>query len=164
MKFSDAHKQIAEIFEHWQRVMNHPRAKLDSSRRRAIAARLREGYTVEQIKAAIDGCKASDFHQGKNDAGAVYDGLTLICRNAEKLDFFIALNKKAARKREPWQNAGRSAPPPAEPVKLPEFECSRCMDIGTIDACPEDPGYRPDRWQPCPNCNGQNRLKPRLGL
>ncbi len=155
--------QIAEVFEHWQRVMNHPRAKLDASRRRVIAARLKEGYTVEQIKAAIDGCKASDFHQGKNDAGAVYDGLTLICRNAEKLDFFITLNNsKRSRNREPRQTAGRSAPPPAEPVKVPEFECPRCMDIGTIDACPEDSGYRPDRWQPCPDCNGTNRLRDRL--
>ena len=154
--------QISEIFAHWQRVMNHPRAKLDASRRRAIAARLKEGYTVEQIKAAIDGCKASDFHQGKNDAGAIYDGLTLICRNAEKVDWFIALNKKAASKREPWQNAGRSAPQTAEPVNLPEIECGRCMDIGTIDSAPDDPGYRPDRWQPCPDCNGTNRLRTRL--
>lgn len=154
---------VQQIFEYWQQVMDHPRAKLDVSRRRAITARLKEGYTVDQIKAAIDGCKASDFHQGKNNAGAVYDGLTLICRNAEKVDFFIALNNKRARNREPWQNVGRHYPSaaPAEPLK---FECPRCMDIGTIDACPEDPGYRPDRWQPCPNCNGQNRLKPRLGL
>lgn len=153
--------EVQEIFEYWQLVMDHRRAKLDVSRRRAVTARLKEGYTVDQIKAAIDGCKRSDFHQGKNDSGAIYDDLTLICRNAPKLDFFIALNKKPARKREPWQNVGRTASlaASAEPLK---FECSRCMDIGTIDACPEDPGYRPDRWQPCPDCNGQNRIKSRL--
>ncbi len=163
MKFSDAHKQIAEIFEHWQRVMNHPRAKLDASRRRVIAARLKEGYTVGQIKAAIDGCRASDWHQGGNSSGAIYDGLTLICRNAEKLDFFITLNnRKRSRNREPWQTVGISEPKPTEPVKLPEVECPRCMDIGTIDACPDDPGFRPDRWQPCPDCNGTNRLRDRL--
>ncbi|MBX3267049.1 MAG: conserved phage C-terminal domain-containing protein [Acidobacteria bacterium] len=116
-------EQVQEIFEHWQRVMNHPRSKLDASRRRVIAARLKEGYTVEQIKAAIDGCKASEWHQGGNSSGAIYDGLTLICRNAEKLDFFIALNnRKRSRNREPWQSVGR---PETFKASTPE-PCSVC--------------------------------------
>jgi hypothetical protein len=51
-------KPVALVFEHWQRVMNKPRAKLGEKRRKAIAARLAEGYTVDELRSAVDGCKA----------------------------------------------------------------------------------------------------------
>lgn len=69
--------------------MGHSRAKLTKGRRTKITARLGEGYTAEQIKQAIDGCKASKYHMGRNDDGTIYDDLTLICRNGEKLENFI---------------------------------------------------------------------------
>jgi hypothetical protein len=77
--------------------MGHSRAKLTKGRRTKITARLEEGYTAEQIKQAIDGCKASKYHMGENEQQNVYDDLTLICRNGEKLESFI---HKAQRKPE----------------------------------------------------------------
>lgn len=85
-----------EIFEFWQRTLNHPTSKLTSERERAIVARLREDYTVEQLKTAIQGCRASPYHQGQNDTGTIYDDLTLICRNGSKVEQFIGFTKNGA--------------------------------------------------------------------
>jgi len=82
------------IFEYWKTVMGKDNSvKPTAGRMSKIKARLKDGYTEEQIKSAIDGCKSSDYHMGKNDSGKVYDCLTLICRSAEKLDTFIGYTK-----------------------------------------------------------------------
>lgn len=87
-------EQIAEIFEFWKAEMNHSRARLDQKRRRKIQDRLKDGYTPDDIKDAIRGCKQSPFHQGQNENGTKYDDICLICRDAEHIDRFIALTEK----------------------------------------------------------------------
>lgn len=79
------------VFDYWRQVMGHPRAKLDDKRKRKIRARLKDGYTIEDLKAAIDGCKRSPHHMGQNDRGTVYDDIELICRDAPHVDRFINL-------------------------------------------------------------------------
>lgn len=82
---------VDEIFDHWRKVMGKgDGAKLTAGRRKAILGRLGDGYKIHDLLRAIDGCKASEFHQGKNDTGTVYDDLTLICRSGEKVEFFRA--------------------------------------------------------------------------
>lgn len=78
------------LFAYWQSVMNHPTAKLTPKRARKVQDRLAQGYTEETIRAAIDGCKASAFHQGQSEKsdGRVYDDLELICRDGEHLEQF----------------------------------------------------------------------------
>lgn len=90
-------KNVDVVFDYWKQVMLHPKAIMDSKRKRAIEARLHDGYTVEQIKLAIDGCKASEFHQGANDRQQIYDDIELICRNASNLDKFINMNNNATK-------------------------------------------------------------------
>jgi hypothetical protein len=100
---------VAVVFSHWQKVLNHPNAKLTEERRRAINARLGEGYTVDDLMTAIDGCARSAFHLGENDTGQRYDDLTLICRNGSKLESFIALKGRKGNGRARTQaemNAG----------------------------------------------------------
>ena len=84
------------IFEYWQSVMNHPTAKLTPKRSRKVRDRLAQGYTEADIRAAIDGCKASAFHQGltENSDGRVYDDLELICRDGEHLEQFTNQNQQ----------------------------------------------------------------------
>jgi uncharacterized phage protein (TIGR02220 family) len=78
-----------QIFTYWKEVMKKTSmAKLTEKRRKSIQARLREGYSVDQIKQAIDGCAKSSYHMGQNDSGTVYDDLTLICRSGDKLEQF----------------------------------------------------------------------------
>lgn len=89
---------VSEIFQYWQEAMRHPNARLRSTSKRykAVAARLKEGYTVEQIKSAINGCRASPYHMGQNETGTVYDELELICRNDVKLESFMAKDRSQA--------------------------------------------------------------------
>jgi hypothetical protein len=83
--------EVRQVFEHWQRVMSSPRSKLDGNRRTAISRGLRD-YGLEQCLRAIDGCAASDFHMGRDPktGGKKYNDLSLIFRNAEKTEGFIA--------------------------------------------------------------------------
>ena len=83
---------VREVFDYWREVMGHPDAKLKagSKRARAIRARLKDGYTVEQLKQAVDGCRASPHHRGQNATGTVYDDLELICRDDVHVEQFMA--------------------------------------------------------------------------
>jgi len=82
------------VFDYWRVTLKHATAKLTPKRRAKIAARLKDGYTVEDIKAGIDGNASSAFHQGDNEnGGRVYDDLELICRSGEKLEQFIQISK-----------------------------------------------------------------------
>lgn len=83
------HVASTQLFEYWQRVMNHPRAKLDKKRKRAIEQALKLGYSVPELQKAIDGCKNTPFYMGKNDNNQVYDDISLIFRDAEHIDRFI---------------------------------------------------------------------------
>lgn len=81
---------VEQVFAYWQSVMQSPRAKLDTKRRAAVQARLKDGYTVADLKQAIDGCRNSDWHMGRNKDGKVFNDLELICRDAGKVDGFMA--------------------------------------------------------------------------
>jgi hypothetical protein len=83
-------REVASIFTYWQTVMGKPKAILTADRRAKIQARLRDGYTEEQIKQGIDGCRASAWHMGENPNGKQYNDFDLICRNGSKLEQFIA--------------------------------------------------------------------------
>lgn len=83
-------EDVSRIFNHWQSTLNHPTAKLTTERKKKVEARLKEGYSADQIIQAIDGCAASPFHRGQNETGQVFDDLELICRNGSKLEGFIS--------------------------------------------------------------------------
>lgn len=86
--------EVSEIFSHWQKTLDKPRAKLTKDRIAKISARLKDGYDAEQCKQAIDGCNASAYHMGQNDNNKVYDSIELIFRNGDKLEQFIGYTKK----------------------------------------------------------------------
>lgn len=115
MEEKEEHKIVSrgalasEVFAFWKEHLNHQDATFDAKRGAAIMARLKEGYTVEQLKLAIRGCKLSDFHMGR-EAGHpnVHDNLTLICRDAEHVDKFIAIAGKVngTNKQNPGDGSG----------------------------------------------------------
>ena len=79
------------VFNYWKQVMGKANnAKLTSGRAKCINGRLKEDYSVDDIKQGIDNCRRSDYHMGKNDTGTRYDDLTLICRSGEKLEQFMS--------------------------------------------------------------------------
>lgn len=82
---------VRAVFAYWQTALKKPGAKLDGKRRKAIAARLADGYTVEELQRAIDGCRRSLWHQGANERGRRYVDLELICRDAAHVDHFVEI-------------------------------------------------------------------------
>lgn len=77
---------VIDLFEHWQLRCSKPSSKPTRERLEKVKARLNEGYTVEQIRTAIDGAACGAF---VNDSGKRFDDLELICRTGSKLESFI---------------------------------------------------------------------------
>lgn len=89
---------VTQLFEYWQRTMNHSLAKLDKKRKRTIEQALKLGYTISALKQAIDGCKNTPYNMGKNDRQQLYDDIGLILRDAEHIERFIGnANKNEAQ-------------------------------------------------------------------
>lgn len=77
------------IFEYWQRIMA-PKAAFSDERRRTIQRALLHSSSAE-IKQAIDGCAASDFHMARGEyAGKPrYTGVELILKNRTNVEKFM---------------------------------------------------------------------------
>lgn len=89
------------VFDYWRSV-HRPNARVfDQKTRKAVEARLAEGFTEGDLKRAIDGCKASPHHQGKNDNGKKYDSLELICRDGGKVHTMQGYLERGVGTRKP---------------------------------------------------------------
>jgi len=77
--------EIAQVFEHWKSVWNHPRASLDPKRTAAISRALK-GYSVDALCQAISGYRNSPHHTGQNDRNTVFDDIGLFLRDAAHID------------------------------------------------------------------------------
>lgn len=84
---------VLRIFRYWMTATEHPQAILTEGRRTLVKQRLKEGYAVDRIIRAIDGCTASDFHmaRGQYQGQRKYDDLNLICRSGAKLEEFESI-------------------------------------------------------------------------
>jgi hypothetical protein len=83
-----------EVFNHWREVFSkNGNTALDGTRKRKIQARLDEGLTVDELKRAIDGCAASDYHMKRGKSarrdGPVYDELRMILRDRPQVEKMI---------------------------------------------------------------------------
>jgi hypothetical protein len=85
--------KIHEIAAYWRDKCNHPKAKLDPKRYRAVRARLicrDQDESIDDraayIKQAIDGAAHAALVNERT--GEPYNDLELICRNEVKLDSF----------------------------------------------------------------------------
>jgi hypothetical protein len=79
-----------EVFEYWVATLKkRTGTKFGPKRRKAVEARLKDGYTVDDLKKAIRGCSITPHNMGVNDSGTVYDELELICRDETKVDRFV---------------------------------------------------------------------------
>jgi hypothetical protein len=91
------HDAAVTVFDHWRKIHGHAGAKLDDKRRKVIASALKL-YDADTLCRCIDGYKQSDFHQGKNKDGKVFDSLALMLRDAEHIDAGIAFTNGGAQK------------------------------------------------------------------
>lgn len=84
--------EVAEVFEFWKATFGKmATTKLSDERKRKIIARLKDGYTVEQIKQAIANCSQNEF----NIAGGHTD-IELICRDVKHLERYMELKPQSS--------------------------------------------------------------------
>lgn len=89
--------KVLEVLTHYKQ--HHPRAmpnpQPSSKEFRLIRSRLKEGFSVVDLKRAIDGNHKSPFHCGENKDGTKYHSIDLIFRDATKVQYFIEMLDKA---------------------------------------------------------------------
>lgn len=83
---------VDEVLEEW-RKRYRPKAKFDQKRQRRIRARLKEGFTREDLLLVLDGVANSPYHLGDNPSNTVYTGVETIYRDAGQVEKFIDLAK-----------------------------------------------------------------------
>ena len=82
-------EDVQALFDFWKTTFNKRASTvLDDKRKDKLATALRH-YGMDTCKHAILGCSMSDFHMGNNNRNKVYNDLTLIFRNAEKVEAFV---------------------------------------------------------------------------
>ncbi|HEJ0080868.1 YdaU family protein [Acinetobacter baumannii] len=98
--------EIQEVFEFWKVTFNkNDRTVLSNDRKNKIKARLKEGYTSQDLKQAVIGCSKSSFHIEKN-----FTDIELICRSAKHVDQFLDIANSSQVSDENVQQ-GETAPP-----------------------------------------------------
>lgn len=99
---------VLEVFEYWKDTMGKKRAALDLKRERDIRWAIAV-YNVQGCKDAIDGCKTSDFHMGKNARKTEYNDISLIFRDSEHVEKFQdMLDKKNSSAKSKWADDDES--------------------------------------------------------
>lgn len=86
-----------DLFDYWRarcRASSSPQPRFTADRRAKVLARLREGYSPDDIRRAIDGAAVAAFVDEK---GKRFDDLELICRNGSKLESFIERGSRAVQ-------------------------------------------------------------------
>jgi hypothetical protein len=87
------------VFEDWKLDTGHHRSVLDRKRGRRIVARLREGFTREQLVTAIRNRRNDPFLMGQNDTGRVWDEIDTLLRDAAQVERLLALTEPMVPKK-----------------------------------------------------------------
>jgi len=95
-------KEIVELIERWKRGAGHRKSKTSADRVKFVKARLKDGYTVEQIELAIDGICAFPFVANgqrvpNGTASQRHDRLGIALGGGEKLEEFARLGHIARK-------------------------------------------------------------------
>jgi hypothetical protein len=82
------------IFAAWLETTgrDRDRTKFTDQRRKKVRARLAEGYTPDDLLAAVRGVMLSPFHMGDNERKQRYDDLTTVLRDGAQVERFRELD------------------------------------------------------------------------
>ena len=99
--------RIEALFDFWKETF-HKRSTtvLDDARRKTIATAIKADGE-ETCRQAIIGCSLSDWHNGRNPGNKKYHDLTLIFRNADKVEMFVDIYEQehqGQKEMDEWLN------------------------------------------------------------
>lgn len=84
-------ERIEALFDFWKEIFQkRSTTVLDAARSKKLATAIK-AYGEETCRQAIIGCSLSDWHNGRNPSNKKYHDLTLIFRNADKVEMFVEL-------------------------------------------------------------------------
>ena len=87
---------VRDVFDYWKGKLA-PRAKLDA-KRTAIIEKALKTYSVDELRAAVDGTCLDPWRMGENPDNKKYIGVELIFRNSEKIEPMIELARSTVRR------------------------------------------------------------------
>ena len=94
--------ELKKIVNRWKRATGHEKSMISDDRLKLVRARLKDGYTIEQIELAIDGLAACPYvvdaqrvRTGKPSQR--YDQLEHALKGGAKLERFAVLGHKARK-------------------------------------------------------------------
>lgn len=92
-------EDVDYLFAYWVRATGRDtkKVKLTPNRQTKLSARLRDGYSLQDIQRAIDAVASSPFHQGENERGHRYDDLILICRSGDQVEKYRDMAPRSVR-------------------------------------------------------------------
>lgn len=110
-----AAQDVLQVFAHYRlkHKRAHPKPKSTSKEWRLIRDRFAEGYSLDDLKLAIDGCHKSRWHQGENDRKKRYDSLDLIMRDSTHVQQFLEIADPGAAT-GPARSGPKYTPPPEQ--------------------------------------------------
>jgi len=101
-------ESVTTVFDHWREVLWKGRAVLDDKRYTRIVARMAEGFSVDDLKAAATGATYDDHIMGRSASSREggFRDIETVFRDAAQVERFMAMAQKHAPKPK--------APPPSD--------------------------------------------------
>jgi uncharacterized protein YdaU (DUF1376 family) len=109
LKDMSTNADLCEVFDFWILTMDKSKCGLSPKRKKAITARLKDGYSVDDIKQAIIGCSLIPHNMGQNDRNTAYNDIELICRSPENLERFKEPRVKQEKNKTANQQSSESS-------------------------------------------------------
>ena len=107
-----------EVFKYWQLIFAKSRSKYADDKAKHVNARLKDGYTVEELKQCLDGVLLSDWHMKRGAfrvrSGPKYITIPNIFSNTTKVDEHIeraVAKQEAVAVRAKPKEPGKDLPP-----------------------------------------------------
>jgi hypothetical protein len=88
---------VRRVFDSWQQDTGKHRAKLDNKRRSRIAARLRDGFTADDLILAITNRRNDPWLMGEEPKSTrIFDDIDTLLRDRAQVERLMALVKRHA--------------------------------------------------------------------
>lgn len=136
---------VDQVIDYYR--LRHKRTKRGSFTSRVkIDEWLRKGWTVEELKLAIDGNHISPHHCGKNDTGTYYNKLEHIFRDEGQMQHFVEAAETHAAEQDSIDD--RTAKQAAERAKSEEVRKQVALEAQQFRQREEKWGEMLDRMSP----------------